>query len=195
MTTEILWYQSYTDGEPPHCRRLLRQPRVSRWRSCIDLAVSLAGGGAWFRQVWRQAVASPPEEYWYWPDAPVPNPWDLRASGLQHKQIAAITGLSQGSVSTMTRKPRSDWWLIPAYIASRARDLYQDAVICACRAGGGQAHGEDIARVLRRWRVTGQWRRHVSGRRPPDAIRAGYLAWSQMVDGNPGLRRARKATR
>jgi hypothetical protein len=53
------------------------------------------------------------------------------------------------------------WWLIPQRIEKRLMKLYGDAVNQACRQNHGHADSEDIVAVLRSWRRTGVWRRHV----------------------------------
>lgn len=60
MTSEVIWLRGYSeDGEPPHCRRLIRQPRQLRWTAAIDLAVSLAEvGRATGLNVWIDSSAT-----------------------------------------------------------------------------------------------------------------------------------------
>lgn len=73
MTIEALWYSSYTDGRPPHCRRVSRLPWDAQWSIAIDLAISVAAGRAGWRNVGRIALTG--ETYWYWPDGPDGDAW------------------------------------------------------------------------------------------------------------------------
>jgi len=54
------------------------------------------------------------------------------------------------------------WWLIPDRIEKRIMALYSDAVTQACMRNRGHADSEEVVAVLRSWRRTGVWRRHVA---------------------------------
>ena len=180
MSYESLWYSSCTDGEPPYCRRLLRLRSDIKWRASIDLAVSIAEGRAGYRPVFRHTALSPAEMYWYWPDAPQANPWELHAGGSTNAAIADAMQYSRTTVSNLLRRPPSCWWLIPGYVCDRASVLNKAATQCALAANGGIATRGDIAGVLRRWRNSGHWRRYISGRRP-NKCSDGYAAWDRRV--------------
>jgi len=55
----------------------------------------------------------------------------------------------------------SGWWLIPARIQARALRLNECAIDQVIRRNKGRADTAQIVSVLRQWKRTGSWRRHV----------------------------------
>lgn len=182
MSWEAIWYQDYdVDGTPPYCRRLNRLSRHDQWQCIIDLAISLQTGTAGYRPMFTQRPASGVEEYWYWHDAPFPDPWVLKDEGLAAREIADVTGRSAALVWHLLRRPPSRWWMIPRHVANAARELIEEATRCECQRGRGSADPDNITGRLRIWRRSGHWRRYVrTGWRAP-SLQGGYAAWERAT--------------